>query len=240
MGRGGGHSTRGARSRSRRCPTGERSFVPARARLAPDSLEDGAFRALQLGPMRSRHWEVIGASPRSTRTTERACPHSSAHSIVSRRCVGALGITPRTPIADPNRVDRPVRLTRVETYMLGLMIVRHPRYGIFCLTIAPRPWHERGTAATLPRTVSGFWLAGWVVGRNGRQGVGIGGKDESPPSSTRSAMRGDCQAAALPFASSCAMPFSIARIWFTKSSRIAPFCIESGNGTEILSVAVAS
>jgi hypothetical protein len=54
------------------------------------------------------------------------------------------------------------------------------------------------------------------------------------------ATRSTFQAAALLFVSSCAMPFSIARIWFTKSSRIAPFCIESGNGTEILSVAVAS
>jgi hypothetical protein len=56
------------------------------------------FAHCSSAPMRSRHWEVIGASLRLTRTTERACPHSSAHSIVSRRCVGALGITPRTPM----------------------------------------------------------------------------------------------------------------------------------------------
>jgi hypothetical protein len=116
-----------------------------------------------------------------------------------------------------------------------------PKIWYFLLDNRPWPWHERGTAATLPRTVSGSWLAGWVVGRIGARGVGIGGEDESPPFSTRSAAASTgCQVAALPFASSCAMPFSIARIWFTKSSRIAPFCIESGNGTEILSVAVAS
>ena len=45
--RGGSRST-GVRT-ARRCPTGERSSVPAHACLTPDSFEGGAFHALQLG-----------------------------------------------------------------------------------------------------------------------------------------------------------------------------------------------
>jgi hypothetical protein len=141
-------------------------------------------------------------------------------------------------VAEPHRVDGPGAICDRDPYV-GPNDAPVPKIWYFLLDNQPRPWHERGGGGSSSDSTR---VLASVLG---------GGSERVPGGGDRwrgrvavvldgSATRNGSQDVAFPFASSCAMPFSIARIWFTKSSRRAPFCIEIGNGTEILSVAVAS